>query len=71
MHELAMLLIDPATSDFIRDTLSAIAAGLILMGLGGFVAHWRITKSRLDRHAVEIHYTQREAGIKPFYEGDL
>jgi hypothetical protein len=65
------LLIDPATSDFIRDTLSAVAAGLILVGLSAFAAHWRISKTRMDRMAGEIRFTQKIANTGRLYEGDL
>jgi hypothetical protein len=65
------LAVDHDTLDFVRDTLSAVAGGLVLMAVGGVVAHWRVTKNRMDRIAVEVRHTQKAAGIDPFYEGDL
>ena len=72
MHDvLGLLVVDHDTADFIRDTLSAVSAGLILVGLSAIVAHVRISKTRVDRIAVEVRHTQKTAGVEPFYDGEL
>lgn len=58
---------DHDTVDFIRDTLSAIVGGLVLMGIGGVLAYFRHIRARLFRHGTEIRHTQDQAGVKPFY----
>lgn len=64
-------MVDPGALDFLRDTLSAVVAGLVIMGLGTYFAHRRAVKKRLERHAVEIRHTQKETNVKPFYDGEL
>ena len=56
--------------DLARDVLSAVVAGLLLSVIGSYLAHRRRNLKRLDRHAVEIRHTQKEAKIDPFYKGD-
>jgi len=55
-------------ADFARDTLSAIVGGLVLMGIGGVLAYFRVVRSRLNRHGIEIRHTQDETGVKPFFK---
>ena len=54
--------------------LIAILASLVLIRAGRRDRHLderEATKKRIDRHAVEIRHTQKEANISPFYDGDL
>jgi hypothetical protein len=72
MHDvLGLLVIEHGIADFVRDILSAVAAGLILVGFSAFFGHVRFSKTRMDRIAVEVRHTQKTAGVEPFYDGEL
>lgn len=66
-------MLDPSIADFIRDTLSAVVAGVALVGIGAYRAHRRNVRERLQRHAIEIRHTQKETEVEPVfpeYPGD-
>ena len=54
-------------SDFTRDTLSAVVGGLVLMGIGGVLAYFRVVRGRLNRHGIEIRHTQEQTDTKPVF----
>ena len=74
-----MNVVDHGSIDFVRDVLVAVVAGLLIPVIVGYFAHRRITKKRLERIAVEVRHTQKNAkqradhepDIEPFYDGDL
>ena len=70
VHDYLGMLLDPGFSDFTRDTLSAIVGGLVLMGIGGVLAYFRIVRSRLNRHGIEIRHTQNSVDpkVEPFFK---
>ena len=70
--------LDPILVDIARDTLAAVAAGLLLMVVGNWAKRHRATQDtldhhgkRLDRHGIEIRHTQERTGVAPFYHDDL
>ena len=63
--------IDHSLVDLARDIISAVAAGFVLMVVGGWARSHRTTAHRLDKHAVEIRHTQKAVHIRPFYNDEL
>lgn len=54
--------------DLIRDIVSGLVVGLLLMVISRYRSHRLATKRRLDRHGVEIRHTQKETKVEPFYK---
>jgi len=65
---------DPGTADFVRDTLSAIAGGLAVLGIGGWWTGRRNLRRIADAHAARhnrlaetVWHLLERTGTEPIY----
>ena len=62
--------LDPVVIDFARDALSAVFAGIFVMGLGSVLRYRRNTKQRIERHAETLWHILDHLGMRSIYPRD-